>query len=191
MIEVLLELKLDSFLVNSTGDSSGLPATMSTKALRFSCEKILSARQLTEEKPSADFEFLGSASKNENKIESDTEFDAQIIKYLSSHTQIDTSKVMVAFGDAGYCTTPKEASNGEIGRIFIQALPSQSSLNIELVLKQNEFDAVWELTTKHKIQKVIGTFVCFKLKRVALDANSESKRVVGVLSSSLQMMPNA
>ena len=191
MIEIQLELKLDSFLVNSTGDASGLAVTTSTKVLRFSCEKIMSARQLTEEKPSADFEFLGAANKNENKIESDTEFDAQLIKYLSSHTQVDISKVMIAFGAAGYCANPKEPSNGEIGRMFIKALPSQSSLEIELVLKQNEFDAVWELTTQHKIQKVIGTFVCYKLKRVAPDANSESKRVVGVLSSTLQMMPGA
>jgi hypothetical protein len=190
MIEVLLELKLDSFLVNSTGDSGGLPAMMSTRALRFSCGKILSARQLTEDKPSADFEFLGAANK-QTKIESDTEFDAQLIKYLSGHTQVDTSKVMISFGAAGYCVNPKEGNNGEIGRVFIKALPNQSSLDIEMVLKQNEFDAVWELTTQHKIQNVVGTFVCFKPKNVAQDAGSESKRAIGILSSSLQMMPNA
>ena len=159
--------------------------------MRFSCKKILSAKQLTEEKPSADFDFLGAVTKQEHKAGSDAEFDAQLTAYLSGHTQVDISNVSIAFGEAGYCPNPKIPSNGEIGRLFIDALPNQSSLDVRLVLKQSEFDVVWDLTTQHGIHEVVGTFVCYKPKSAATEEKSESKRVVGILSSTLQMMQGA
>lgn len=189
MIEVLLELKLDSFLVNSTGDSAGLSAQMSTRALRFACAKILSARQLFEDKPSTDFEFLGASSKHENKIDSDKEFDEQLAQYLTSHSTVDISKVLIVSGAAGYSINPREAGTGEIGRMFIKALTNQSSLDVVLVLKPGEFDAIWALTTEQKIQRVLATLVCYKLKQAAQE-QGETLHVAGILSSSLQMLPN-
>jgi hypothetical protein len=191
MFEVLLDLKLDSFLVNSTGDSAGLSNRTSTRVLRFSCGKILSARQLTEDTPSADFEFLGSSGKKEDTKETDKEFDEKFVTYLSSHSTVDISRVTIAYGSAGYCVNPKEGNNGEVGRLFINNLPDQSNVDVELVLKQDEFDAVWELTTKQQIQNVIGTLVCFKPKHPGSDINHIAKHVAGVLSCSLQMLPNA
>jgi hypothetical protein len=191
MFEVLLDLKLDSFLVNSTGDSAGLANRMSTRVLRFSCKKILSARQLTEETPSADFEFLGSSGKKEGAQESDKEFDEKFVNYLSSHTTVDISRVTIAYGSAGYCVNPKEGNNGEVGRLFVNEMPNQSNVDVELVLKQDEFDAVWELTTKQQLQNVIGALVCFKPKHSGPDAEHKAKHVAGILSSSLQMLPNA
>jgi len=190
MIEVLLDLKLNSCLINSTGDSSGLPLQMSARTLRFSCDKILSARQLAGDAPTADFDFLDSSSNREGKIDSDREFDDQLIKYLLDHTHIDISKVMIVFGDKGYRTNPKEEGGNEIGRLCIKELPSQISLDIELVIKQNEFDAIWELATKHNVKSMIGTFICFKSKRADSGADNE-KQVVAILASSLQMMPDA
>ena len=191
MIEVVLDLKLNAFLVNSTGDAGGLPLQMSAKTLRFACGRILSARQLSDDTPTLDFEFLGSASTRENKIEAGREFDEQLIEYLLSHTHIDISKVMIAFGDEGYRTSRKEQSGSEIGRLFIKELPNQISLDIALVIKQNEFDAIWELTTKQNVKNMIGTFVCFLPNRTDPDAGSEEKQVAAILASSLQMMPGA
>lgn len=191
MIEIQLDLKLNSILVNSTGGSGGLPAHMSARTLRFSCGKILSARQLTDDTPTADFDFLGSTSKREGKAESDREFDEELSKYLLDHTHIDISKVMIAFGDAGYRVNPRGESGSEIGRLFIKEMPNQISLDIELVIKQDEFDAIWELTTKQNVTSIIGTFVCFNPKRDDSEDNSDSRRVAAIFASSLQMMPAA
>ena len=190
MIEVLLDLKLISHLVNSTGDASGLPLQVSARTLRFSCGKILSARQLTDDMPTADFDFLDSSSNREGKIDSDREFDNQLIKYLLDHTHIDISKVMISFGDEGYRMHSKETGGNEIGRLFIKELPSQISLDVDLVIKQNEFDAIWELTTKQGVKSMIGTFVCFNSKRADSGADNE-KQVAAILASSFQMMPGA
>jgi len=190
MIEVLLELKLNSFLVNSTGDSGGLSARMSTRMLRFTCEKVLAAKHLTEDKPSADFEFLGAAAKQGNQVGGDAEFDNQLMTYLSQRRQVEISKVMIAFGEAGYCVNPKEDNNGEIGRLFIRELPDKKGLDVEMVLKQNEFDDIWALTTQQNIQKVVGTFICFKPKLAGPGVESDVKQVAGILSSSLQLLPN-
>jgi hypothetical protein len=190
MIEVLLELKLNSFLVNSTGDSSGLAAQMSDRMLEFTCDRILSVRQLTEDKPTTGFEFLDAPGVQENAGGTDAGFDSQITHYFAAHTQFDISKVMIAFGADGYRVNPKESSNGEIGRMFIRELPNQSSLELDLVLKQNEFDSIWSLITKQDLQRVIATFICFQPKNPG-SAERQLKHVVGILSSSLQMMPNA
>ncbi len=190
MIEVLLELKLDSFLVNSMGKSDDLSSQMSAKALKFSCEEIVSARQLTDNKPSADFEFLGSASKRDTQADSDKSFDDKILDYLATHMTVDTSRVNIASGAAGYISTSKGISSGEIGRLYISALPNQSGLDVDLVFKQDEFDAVWELMTQQKVRKVIATLVCFQLMPGSLVGHSERLFVAGILSCSLQLAPN-
>lgn len=190
MIEVCLELKLNSFLINSTGDAGGLSAHLSARMLKFSCGRILSARQLADDTPTADFDFLGTTSTQENKLESDKQFDNQLIKYLSSHRQFDISKVIVAFGEAGYRTDSTESSS-KIGRFIVEELSNKSNLDVGLVIKQNEFDAIWELTTKQNIRELSGTFVCFKPKNAPHDADSELKHTAGILSSSLQMTPAA
>ena len=190
MIEVQLDLKLNAVLVNSTGESGGLPANRSARSLRFSCGRILSVRQLADETPTADFSFLGSASKREEKADSDRVFDEELGKYLLDHTHIDISKVMIAFGVEGYRINPKVDSGGEIGRMFIKEVPHQFSLDVGLVIKPDEFDAIWELTTKRNVTSMIGTFVCFNPERAGPDADSEM-RVAAILASSFQMMPGA
>jgi len=92
MIEVSLELKLDSFRVNSMGKSEDMSSQMSAKALKLTCQKVASVRRLTENKPSADFEFLGSAAKAVAQGESDQEFDDKIFNYLTTHATVDTSR---------------------------------------------------------------------------------------------------
>jgi hypothetical protein len=190
MIEVLLELKLDSFLVNSMGKSEDLSSQTSAKALRLSCAKIASVRRLTEIKPSAEFEFLGSSSKLGNQAESDKEFDDKLFDYLTTHATVDASRVNIASGASGYIAAPKAPSSGEIGRMYITAMPNQSGLDLELVFKQDEFDAAWELMTQQKVRKVNAILVCFKLTHGAPAVHSENIFVAGVLSCSLQFSPN-
>lgn len=190
MIEVLLELKLDSFLVNSMGKSEDISSQMSARALKLSCEKIASARLLTESKPSADFEFLATSSKHDTHAESDRDFEDQLFAYLATHMTVDASRVNIASGSSGYVATQKGISSGEIGRLSITELPNQSSLGLELVFKPDEFDAAWGLMTQQKVRKVIATLVCFKLMPGAFLGNNESLFVAGVLSCSLQFAPN-
>jgi hypothetical protein len=190
MIEVLLELKLESFLVNSMGKSDDSSSQMSAKALRLSCEKVASVRRLTENKPSADFEFLGASGKGATKTDTDQEFDDKIFNSLTTQTKVDSSRVNIASGPLGYIAAQKGVSSGEIGRMYIAKMPNQSGLGLELVFKQDEFDAAWELMTQHKVRKVIATLVCFKLLPGAVVAHSENLFVAGVLSCSLQFAPN-
>ncbi len=190
MIEVSLELKLDSFLVNSMGESENPSSQMSAKALRLSCAKIASARRLAGNKPSAEFEFLGSSSKRETQAETDNEFDDKLLAYLTTHATVDTSRVNIASGASGYVAAPKAASSGEIGRMYIIEAPNQSGVDLELVFKQDEFDAAWELMTRQKVRKVIATLVCFKLTHGAPEVHSEKIFVSGVLSCSLQFVLN-
>lgn len=190
MIEVSLELKLDSFLVNSMGKAEDISSQMSARALKLSCVKIASARPLTENKPTAEFEFLGSSSKRNTQAETDKEFDDKLFAYLATHTTVDTSRVNIASGSSGYIAAGKGISSEEIGRMYITELPNQSSLGLELVFKPEEFDAAWELMTRQKVRKVIATLVCFKLMPGAFLGNNENLFVAGVLSCSLQFAPN-
>jgi hypothetical protein len=84
---------------------------------------------------------------------------------LKPTPRVDISRVNIASGASGYSTIPKGVSSGEIGRMILAKSAEQSRVDIELVLKGDEFDAVWELTTGQKIQKVIATLVCFQLKQ--------------------------
>ena len=190
MIEVRLELKLDSFLVNSMGASDNPSSQMSARALRLSCARIASARRVTESKPSTEFEFLGSSSKRDTKAESDNEFDDKLLAYLTTHATVDASRVNIASGASGYIAVPKGASSGEIGRMYITALPNQSGLDLELVFKQDEFDAAWELLTQEKVRSVNATLVCFKLTQEVSAMHREDILVAGVLSCSLQLAPS-
>jgi hypothetical protein len=99
--------------------------------------------------------------------------------------------VIIAFGETGYHVDLKEGSSGKIGRIVVEELSSKSSLDAGLVIKQSEFDAVWELITKQNIRELTGKFVCFKPKNADDGADSKGKYTAGILSSSLQMMPAA
>lgn len=190
MIEISLELKLDSFLVNSMGKSENISSQKSARALLLSCEKIASARLLTENKPSADFEFLSAASKRDTQLDTDKEFEDRLFAYLKTHTTVDTSTVNIASGTSGYVAVQKGTSSGEIGRLYITELPNQSSLELELVFKPEEFDAAWGLMTQQKVRRVIVTLTCFKLAPGAFVAHKESLFVAGVLSCSLQFVPN-
>lgn len=189
MIEISLELNLDAFLVNSMGKSEDLSSQMSARALRFSCEKVASARRLTESKPSADFEFLGSAGKRDTQVESDHEFDEKLFNYLATHTTVDASRVDIAAGDSGYIPVPKAASSGEIGRMSITQRQNQSGIGLELVFKQDEFDAAWDLVTQQKVRKAVATLVCFKLSQGVPAGQGGNLFVAGVLSCSLQFVP--
>jgi hypothetical protein len=190
MIEVSLELKLDSFLVNSMGKSEDISSQMSARALRLSCDKIASARPRADSRPSADFEFLASSSKRDTEAGSDKEFDDRLFAYLTSHRTVDASRVNIASGASGYMAAQKEASSGEIGRMYITELPKQRALDLELVFKQDEFDAAWELMTRQKVRKVIATLVCFKLPQSTLVGHSDILFVAGVLSCSMQFASN-
>jgi hypothetical protein len=189
MIEVTLELRIDSFVVNCVGNAGELAGKMPHKALRFVCEKFASVRQLTENTPSADFSFLSSTVQSGTVIESDEAFDAQLLKYITAHAKVDISRVMVASGATGYSTKPKGASSNEIGRMQLSTSADQNRVVIDLVPKDEEFDAIWELITAHKIQKATATLVCFKLKQDNPASNNETSFVAGIISSSLRMMP--
>ena len=191
MIEVSLELELDSFLVNSMGKSEDISSQNSARALKLSCEKIASVRLLTENKPSADFEFLATASKHDTQAVSDSEFEDKLFAYLKTHMAVDTSRVNIASGSAGYIAAQKGTNSGEIGRVYVTELPNQSSLDLELVFKPDEFDAAWELMTQEKVRKVIATLVCFKLTPGAYLGQDKNLFVAGVLSCSMQFAPNS
>ncbi|MDO8991201.1 MAG: hypothetical protein Q7U91_16370 [Sideroxyarcus sp.] len=190
MIEISLQLKLDSFLVNSMGKSEDISSQKSARALKLTCEQILSGRLMTESKPTTDFEFLGSASKHETQLESDTDFDGKLITHLKTHTAIHHSRVNIASGLSGYVAAEKGVSSGEIGRLYIAELSNQNRLGIELVLKPEEFDAAWELMTQQKVRRVAATLVCFKLMPGAFVDHAENLFAAGILSCSLQFTPN-
>lgn len=190
MIEISLQLKLDSFLVNSMGKSEDTSSQNSARALRLSCEKILSGRMMTESKPSADFEFLGSANNRTSQAETDTEFDGKLLGYLKSHTAIQNSRVNIASGSSGYVAAQKGTSSGEIGRLYFTETTDQSIMALELVFKPEEFDAAWEMMTQQKIRSVTATLVCFKLMPGAFVGHSENLFAAGILSCSLHFVPN-
>jgi len=192
MIELILELKFDSFLVNSMGDFSDLLEHIPNKALRFSCEKITSAIRLEDNTPSVDFEFLNSSSKHEIKLGFDRELDDQFLEFIVNHDTIDTSRVNIATAASKNRNKPEGASDSEIGRIHFTRLPVKRNLDLklELVLKSDEFEAVWKITAQQKIQKVIATLVCCKLKQDESQAQNEKILLAGIISSSLRMMPN-
>ena len=189
MIEVQLELKLEAFLVNSMGKSEDKSSQMSARALRLSCVKVATARQLTESRPTADFEFLGSAGKRDTPADSDKDFDDKLFAYLTTHTTVDISMVNIASGSSGYVAAQKVVTNGEIGRMYITVQPNQRGLDLELVFTQDEFDAAWGLMTQQKVREVIATLTCFKLTPNALVGHDEKKSVAGILSCSLQLVP--
>jgi len=189
MIEVTLELRIDSFVVNSVEATGELAAKVPHKALRFVCERFASIRQLTDNTPSADFSFLSSSDQSGAATESDSAFDAQLLKYITAHTKVDISRVMVASGVTGYSTKPKGAISNEIGRMQLATSADQNRVIIDLVPKNEEFEVIWALVTEYKIQKVVATLVCFKLKQANPDAGSETAFVAGIISSSLRMMP--
>ena len=193
MIEITVALKLESFVVNSMGDSSDLLEYMPARAVRFSCEKIASSRPLTDNTPSADFEFLNSSSKLETKIGFDKEFDDKLLKFLAAHDTLETSRIVIAPEPPDNRKRPDGVSDSEMGRIYFATLPEQkrADLKLELFFKHSEFEDVWNITTQQEIRKVIATLVCFKPKQDGLSAPNESTFVAGVLSSSLQMMPNS
>jgi hypothetical protein len=141
MIEITLQLKLDSFLVNSKGMSEDTSSQNSAKALKLSCEKIDSVRLLTESKPTADFNFLAASNKQDAHVDADKEFEGKLYAYLTTHTTVDTSRVNIASGTSGYVAVQKGTSSGEIGRMYFTEMPNQSSLALELVFRPEEFDA--------------------------------------------------
>lgn len=190
MIEARLELKLDSFVVNSMGKSEDASSQMSARALKLSCEKIASVRRLTEDKPSADFAFLGTVNKQEAHGETDQAFDEKIFQYLSTYSTVDASRINIASGSAGYIAVPKAISSGEMGRLYVTESSNQRGLGLEMVLMPEEFDAAWELMTQQKVRKLIATLTCFKLLPGALTEEANKIFVAGVLSCSLQFAPN-
>lgn len=190
MIEISLQLKLDSFLVNSKGKSEDISSQNSARALKLACEKIASARLLTESKPTADFEFLAAAGKQVTQADDDKEFEEKLFAYLTAHTTFDISRVNIAFGDSGYLAAQKGTSSGEIGHLYLAELPNQSRLTLELVFKPQEFDAAWELMTQQKVRRVTAKLVCFKLMPGAFVGHTEHLFAAGVLSCSLHFTPN-
>jgi hypothetical protein len=190
MIEISLELKLESFIVNSNGKTEDESSQRSARALRLSCEKIIAARVLSENKPSADFEFLAIAGKQDLQQEADKEFEEHLFTYLRTHTTVDTSTVNIATGTSGYVSAQKGGSSGEIGRLYITESPNQSGLKLELVFKPEEFDAVWGLMTQQKVRRVVVTLACFKLMPGAFVARKENLFVAGVFSCSMRLAPN-
>lgn len=188
MIEITLGLTFDSFLVNSVGGSGDMAGKVPSTALRFTSKTPLSARKLTEHAPTADFEFLGSASQSDSKNATAKGFDDQLFEYLSSHTTVDVSNVTVSSEASGYTTMPKGQSTGEIGRMTLSRQTNQSRLDIQLVLKDGEFDAIWKLTAEQEIRQVMATLACFELKQGTPPAGSI---VVGIVSSSLRIVPHS
>jgi hypothetical protein len=190
MIEIALQLKLDSFLVNSMGLSEDLSSQNSARALKFSCEKISTARLLTESKPTSDFEFLAATGKPGIQVDADRDFEERLYAYLKTHSTVDTSRVNIASGISGYIAAQKGTSSGEIGRLYVTEMPNQSSLALELVFKPEEFDSAWDLMTQQKVRRVAATLVCFKLKPGAFVGHAEDLFAAGILSCSLQFTPN-
>lgn len=191
MIEIILELKLDSFLVNGMSASSARLGHLPLRAMRFSCAKIASARQLTDDTPSASYDFLESASALEAGIESDREFDEQVLKYLSAHATVDTSRVLVALDSSEIPASSGDEGSVGIGHISLAELPNQNSVNLDLVLGRDEFDAAWALTAEQKVRKVIATLVCFKPAAGETDAPSGTALLASILSGSLRLLPDS
>lgn len=190
MIEVRLELKFDSFLVNSMGKSEEMSSQKSARAIRLVCEKVLAARQIAGNKPDVEFDFLGVAAKREAKTETDQEFDGKLFNHLKAHTTISTSLVNIACGATGFHAAEKGVSSGEIGRMYLTNMPNQSGLGLELVFQQDEFDATWKLLAEQKVRKVFATLGCFKLMPGAFVEQRENLFVAGILTCSLQFAPN-
>lgn len=190
MIEISLQLKLDSFLVNSMGMSEDISSRNSARALKLSCETIASARRLTESKPTTDFEFLSASNKQGIQVDADKEYEDKLYAYLSTHSTVDASAVNIASGASGYVAAQKGTSSGEIGRLYFTETPNQSSLALELVFKPEEFDAAWELMTQQKVRRVAATLVCFKLMPGAFVDHADNLFAAGILSCSLQFTPN-
>lgn len=190
MIEIILELKLDSFLVNGMSASSARLGRLPLRALRFSCAKIASARQLTDDTPSASYDFLESASTLEAGVESDRVFDEQILKYLSTHATVDTSRVLVALDSSEVPASSGDEGSVGIGHMSLAELPHQNSVNLEMVLRRDEFDAAWGLTAEQKVRKVIATLVCFKPAAEAVDQRSGTALAASILSGSLRLLPD-
>jgi hypothetical protein len=188
MIEISLQLKLDSFLVNSMGKSEDISSQNSARALLLSCEQVASGRLMTESKPTTDFEFMSAS--NTTQDDADKEFDGKLLAYLKSHTAIQNSRINIATGSSGYVAAEKGVSSGEIGRLYIAEQSNQSSLGLELVFKPEEFEAAWELMTQQKIRRVTATLVCFKLMPGAFVGHKENLFAAGILSCSLQFVPN-
>ena len=188
MIEVTVELRLDSFVVNSVVETGDQAAKVPHKALRFVCEKF-TARQLVDNTVSADFSFLSTSAQSGSKLESDRESDAQLLKYISTHVTVDISKVIFASGLTGYSTSPKGKGSEEIGRMLLSSAADKNRVMIDLVPKNDEFDALWELVTGQKIQKVIATLICLQLKQDNPAPDAEPSFVAAIVSSSLRMMP--
>lgn len=190
MIEISLDLKLDSFLVNSMGISEDISSQNSARALKLSCERIGAARLLMESKPTTDFEFLAVSGKQGVRVDADSEFEEKLHEYLKTHTTVDTSRVNIASGSSAYVAAQKGVSSGEIGRMYLTEKPNQSSLELELVFKPEEFDAAWNLMTQQKVRRVRVTLVCFKLMPGAFIEHTDNLFAAGVLSCSLQFTPN-
>jgi hypothetical protein len=190
MIEISLQLKLDSFLVNSMGKSEDISSQQSARALHFSCEKIVSARLLAESKPAANFDFLSAANKQDAHVDIDKEFEDKLYAYLTTHTTVDASRVNIAFGTAGFVAAQKGTGSGEIGRLYFTETSNQRSLALELVFMPEEFDAAWELMTQQKVRRVAATLMCFKLMPGADAGHNANLFTAGVLSCSLQFTPN-
>ena len=192
MIEVILDLKLDSLLVNSVGGAGDLLVFVPGKALRYHCGKISSARTLSDNTPSTGFDFLSSLNKPEVKTRVDGTFDDKIVDHLTAHKVVETTNVLISCEPSDIRKKPEGASVNEIGRMFFTHSPdgTNSDLKLNLFLKQAEFDEVWNMTLHQKISHLIATIVCYKLKQSAPDEESESTLAVGILSSSLRMMPS-
>jgi len=188
MIEISLQLKLDSFLVNSMGKTEDKSSQNSARALRLSCEQVASARLLAESKPTADFEFMAATSTVQ--VDADKEFEDKLHAYLTTHTTFETSRINIASGISGYVATEKGTSSGEIGRLYFAGMPDQSKLVLELVFRPEEFDAAWELMTQQKVRRVTATLVCFKLMPGAFVGHTEILFAAGILSCSLQLTPD-
>lgn len=190
MIEVLLELKFDSYLVNSTGESGAASVERPVRTLRFTCVKIVSSRQLANDTPTANFEFLSSSSKHEAVQGHDKEFDDKLLGYVKTHAIVDASRIDISPVQPDNRIRPETMSSGEIGKMVFANLPEQRHLDLDLSLKQDEFDDFWKLMTQQNIQKVLAALVCFKLKDHGKGAPSETTFTAGVLSCSLRMIPN-
>lgn len=192
MIEVILELKLDSFLVNSVGGSGDSLVYVPSKALRYFCGKVSSARTLTDNTPSTGFDFLSTSGLPEVKTRADGEFDDKLVSNLSAPNAVDTSNVLIAAEPSDNRKKPEGATINEIGRMFLSQSPDKvnTNLKLNLFLKQSEFEEIWQMTLQQKLQHVMATLVCYKLKQSKLIAEGESMLSVGILSSSLRMMPS-
>ena len=116
-----------------------------------------------------------------------------MLKFLATHGTIETSRIVIAPEPPDNRKRPGGVSDSEMGRMYFATLPDKTGadLKLELFFKHSEFEEVWNITTQQEIRKVIATLVCFKPKQDELSTPNESALVAGILSSSLQMMPNS